>query len=111
MKIFISQPMRGRTQEDILRDRAKIKEYAIRKYGNDVVFLESHLDMSETSSPLKLLGRSIETMADADLCIFSPGWLSARGCVIENNCASMYGIPTITMTKLLDYDLHQERRQ
>lgn len=102
MKIFISQPMRDRSREDILRDRAKIKEYAIKKYGNDVVFLDSHLDFSGTVSPLKGLSRAIEVLADADLFLLSPGSKESRGGQIELQCAVRYGIPVVTITDPVD---------
>lgn len=102
MKIFISQPMRGRSQEDILRDRAKIKEYAVKRFGNDVVFLDQHLDFSGTVSPLKALGEAIKVLADADLFILSPGSKESRGGQIELQCAVRYGIPLVTITDPVD---------
>ena len=42
MKIFISQPMRNRTDDEILSERAKITEYLTKKYS-EVEIIDSLL--------------------------------------------------------------------
>lgn len=90
MKIFISQPMKGFSEEEIRHNREK----AIRKikglYGNDVEILDSYIDGGGT--PLWCLGKSIELLSTADVAYFLKGWNSARGCRIEYMCADNYGI-------------------
>lgn len=44
---------------------------------------------------MKYLAKSLELLADADVAYFARGWESARGCLIENQCAIEYGIDTI----------------
>ena len=89
MKIFISQPMRGRTDEQVKIEREQVEQKLHDKYG-DIEILESLFDYE--AHPLVYLGRSIELLAQADLAYFMRGWDEARGCVIEHLCATRYGI-------------------
>ena len=94
-KLFISQPMRGKTEEEILKERkALIADAAVALRTDDVEVLDTyfqHLD----KPPLQLLARSLEKMADADAVIFAPGWRDARGCRVERLAAAEYGVPII----------------
>lgn len=95
-KLFISQPMRGKSEEEIMREReiaiAKAKEIV----GEDIEILETFFDdFSEDAKPLQYLARSIEFLAKADIAYFAPGWEDARGCKIEHDCAAQYGVTTI----------------
>jgi len=95
-KLFISQPMKGKNDEEILRER----EHAIKKAkeitGEEVEVLETFFtDFSTDAKPLQYLARSIEFLAKADVAYFAPGWDAARGCKIEHECAVQYGIDRI----------------
>ena len=94
-KVFISQPMKGKTKEEILKVREKAIESVKRKYGEDIEVLDSYFaDYNPEAAciPLKCLAMSLEILADADIAYFSEGWEDARGCRIENECALQYGI-------------------
>jgi hypothetical protein len=88
MKIFISQPMNGKTDSQIKEERKAIEKYFIDK--GDAV-LDTLFDFEENTSPIYYLGKSIEYMADADLVVFLSGWNEARGCLIEYKVATEYG--------------------
>lgn len=95
MKAFISQPMRGRTDEEILAERNDI-ECRLREEFGEVEVLETFYDdFGPDAKPLEYLARSISDLAKADVAYFSKGWQNARGCKIENMCAIEYGIHTI----------------
>ena len=95
-KLFISQPMRGKTDEEILVVRAKAIESAKRHVGEDVEVLESFFQNAPADAkPLWYIGESIKMMAEADVVYFAPGWELARGCKIENLCAIEYGVTVI----------------
>lgn len=95
-KLFISQPMRGKTDEEILREREKAISKAKEILGDEVEVLETFFeDFSPDAKPLEYLARSIEYLAKADVAYFVPGWTSARGCRIEHECAVEYGINII----------------
>ena len=85
-KLFISQPMRGKTDEEIKAERAKAIEAASELVGEPV---------EADAKPLWFLGKSLELLADADVAYFAPGWNDARGCIIEHDCAIAYGIKSI----------------
>ena len=88
-KIFISQPMKGRTDEEIVQERKDI----MAKWANkSVEFIDSFFCESGKNST-DSLGKSISLMGEADLVVFAPGWQNARGCSIEHEVARVYGIP------------------
>lgn len=88
-KIFISQPMKNRTAEEIMRERDEI----MAKWTNkSVEFIDSFFCEPGKNST-DSLGKSISLMSDADLVVFAPGWENARGCKVEHQVAGYYGIP------------------
>lgn len=93
-KIFISQPMNGKSEEDILAARADIIK-AAKTLDDEVEVIDSYFkdyDPKNGCIPLKYLSKSLELLADADVLILGKGWESARGCRIEFNAAVSYGI-------------------
>ena len=75
MKIFISQPMMGKSDELIIAERKLIIERVKSMYGNDVEILDSLFNDYNTSDikhpPVALLGKSLEVLAQADVAFFS----------------------------------------
>ena len=95
-KLFISQPMKGKSDEDILAERQKAIKSAEAKIGEAVEVIDSFFQEAPVDAkPLWFLGKSLELLADADIAYFAKGWQEARGCKIENTCAIEYGIPVI----------------
>lgn len=95
-KLFISQPMRGKTDEEILAVREKAIESAKHLLGEDVAVIDSFFrNAPAEAKPLWFLGKSLELLSTADVAYFAPGWEDARGCKIENQCAIEYGITVI----------------
>lgn len=92
IKLFISQPMRGKTDEEILAERADAIRIAKEIAGEGVEVLDSFFQGSDLTKPLEYLGESIKLLAQADIAYFAPGWHKARGCLIEHECAIQYGI-------------------
>lgn len=92
-KLFISQPMRGKTDEEILAVRKLAIKQAQERIGEDVEVIDSFFQDHPTfDKPLKYLAASIALLADADIAYFAKGWYGARGCEIEHKCAISYGI-------------------
>lgn len=99
-RVFISQPMRGRTNEEILAEREAIIEYAKKRYGDNLEIIDSFFeDAPVDAKPLWYLGKSLQLLSTADIAIFAMGWDKARGCRIENRCAIEYGIATVKAFK------------
>lgn len=95
-KLFISQPMRGKTDEEILAERKKAIESAERNLGEPVEVIDSFFKNAPADArPLWFLGKSLELLSTADIAYFAKGWEDARGCRIENQCAIEYGIEVI----------------
>lgn len=95
-KLFISQPMKGKSDEDILAERQKAIKSAEAKIGEAVEIIDSFFQEAPVDAkPLWYLGKSLELLASADIAYFAKGWQDARGCKIENTCAIEYGIPVI----------------
>ena len=89
-KLFISQPMKGKTDEEILKEREK----AIA--SEEIEVIDSFFQSAPADArPLWFLGKSLELLSTADIAYFAKGWENARGCRIENTCAIEYGIDVI----------------
>lgn len=102
-KLFISNPMNGKTDEQILAIRQTAVEDA-KKYfpGEEVEVIDSFFQEYSPEKgcvPLKYLAKSIELLANADVAYFAADWENARGCRIEHACALSYGIPVIGAIK------------
>lgn len=95
-KLFISQPMKGKTDDEILAEREKAIKSAERQLGESVEVIDSFFQSAPADAkPLWFLGKSLELLSGADIAYFAKGWQEARGCKIENTCAIEYGIAVI----------------
>lgn len=112
MRVFISQPMTGFDEKDILavRDRATkdIMEYfkdtqcdvtILQSYFHDSVRdsveEESRRDEDTVNWDIFWLSQSLSHLALADVVWMCDGWQYSIGCKIENHVAAEYGIPVI----------------
>ena len=99
-KLFISQPMKGLTDEEILKAREEIKARAEQAIGEQVELIDSFVEdypkEINKSIPVWYLGKSIQFLSQADIAYFGGDWRNARGCKIEYEIANAYGIKTIT---------------
>lgn len=91
MNIMISQPMRGKPNEQIREERKyliKELEDAGHKVIDTIISEDAPKDSDEA---IYYLSKSIEMMSKVDGVVFMPGWQQARGCVIEHEIACAYG--------------------
>ena len=96
MKVFISQPMKGKTNEEIKAERNRLIGKVRALYGDDIEIIDSFFEHAPAEArPLWFLGTSLELLATADVAAFARGWRDARGCRIENICAIEYGIEVV----------------
>ena len=104
IKIFISQPMKDKTNEEIELERAKAIEDVKELYPNEeVVIIDSFFkDVPHDAKPLWYLSKSLELLSTADVAYFCYGWSDYRGCKIEHTCAMEYGF------QILDKELERE---
>ena len=95
-KLFISQLMRGLTDEEILNTREEIRMKAEKIIGEPVELIDSFISdyPGEINKhiPVWYLGKSIQLLSQADVAYFGGDWRNARGCKIEHEIAKEYGI-------------------
>lgn len=96
-KLFISQPMKGKSDEEILHEREQAIKEAEELLKESVEVIDSFFQNAPAEArPLWFLGKSLELLSTANVAYFAKGWQDARGCKIEHECAVQYGIKTIT---------------
>ena len=102
-KVFISQPMRGKTDEEILAERDEAIEKVKQIYdGEEIEIIDSFFkEAPADATPLWYLGDSIVLLSKADVRYFCNGWENARGCIIEYMCAMQYGIDIVLYNEVL----------
>ena len=97
IKLFISQPMMGMTDEEILKKREQIISRIKAHYGS-VEVIDSFVKENAPNNvnvSLWYLSKSIEFLSMADVAYFTSGWQNARGCKLEHECAETYGIKIV----------------
>ena len=92
VKIFISQPMSGKTYRQILADREEIIDKLHNLWiDTDIEVLNTVYENITEHEPLWYLGLALQALSEAEVVVFSHKWWEARGCNIEYRCASLYG--------------------
>jgi hypothetical protein len=102
-KAMLSQPMAGKTEEEIIKTReTSIK--ALEEKGYSVVntlFTDEWYNRDQMESrgvvqiPLCFMAKGIENMSLCHAVYFCKGWENARGCIIEHDVARAYGLEII----------------
>lgn len=103
MKAMISQPMAGKTDEEIAeaRERAKAKlekmgyEFVNTLFTDEWYSDEAMRERGVVQVPLCFLAKSLENMSLCHAAYFAKGWEQARGCRIEHDAATAYGLDVI----------------
>jgi hypothetical protein len=102
-KAMLSQPMAGKTNEEIVSTREKAI-VALKAKGYDIVNTlftdewyskESMTERGVVQIPLCFLAKSLENMSLCHAAYFCKGWENARGCRIEHEAAKAYGLEII----------------
>ena len=103
MKAMISQPMAGKTDGEIVeaRDKAIAKLEAMGYEVVNTLFTdewysdEAMEERGVVQVPLCFLAKSLENMSLCHAAYFAKGWENARGCRIEHEAATAYGLDVI----------------
>lgn len=103
MKAMLSQPMAGKTKEEIIstRERAiavlKERGYEIINtlFTDEWYSQESMKERGVENRPLCFLAKSLENMSLCHAAYFCKGWEETRGCRIEHEAAKAYGLKII----------------
>lgn len=103
MKAMLSQPMAGKTDEEIIATREKAIS-ALKEKGYEIVntlFTDERYSKEKMEErgvvqiPLCFLAKSLENMSLCHAAYFCKGWKKARGCRIEHDAAVEYGLTII----------------
>ena len=103
MKAMLSQPMGGKSDEEIKATRERAIE-VLQSKGYEIVntlFTDewySHENMNArgvVQIPLCFLAKSLENMSLCHAAYFCKGWEQARGSRIEHDAAVAYGLEVI----------------
>lgn len=110
MKVFVSQPMSGLTNEEINKNRIKSMEVLqflnpdiIIEYDPASLYIEEDPEMEKVLSvddpdisknriSIFYFLRSIQHMVDKDAIVFLDGWQNSRGCILEYFIAKAFGM-------------------
>lgn len=103
MKAMLSQPMNGKTEEEIIATRNRAISFLQEKgyeivntlFTDDWYSNESMKDRGVVQIPLCFLAKSLENMSLCHVVFFCKGWEDARGCRIEHEAAKAYGLEII----------------
>ena len=102
-KAMLSQPMAGKTDEDIVATREKAIA-ALKDKGYEIVNTlftdewyskEKMQERGVVQIPLCFLAKSLGNMSLCHAAYFCKGWEKARGCRIEHEAAVAYGLEII----------------
>ena len=96
MKVFISQPMRGLTDEEVKFIRQDIIDNLKKRFPNDEIDVIDSLIHEDPPEEVKVqglwyLGESLQKMAEADLVLYYDEYNMYGGCQIEELASSIYG--------------------
>lgn len=96
-KLFISVPMKGRTDDNIRKSIHKMHRIAEAVWDENLTVIDSYNPEAAplaVNKPVWYLGESIKKMADADYFIGADSYDNRyRGCNVERMVAIEYGIP------------------
>ena len=93
MKIFISQYMGGRSNEEILKERLPV-EKMLKTKGYEIIdsIIEELPPENISNIATWYIAKSLELLSQADVIYFMKGWQQGSGCKIERQVAEEYGI-------------------
>lgn len=102
-KAMLSQPMAGKTEEEIINTRNRAVA-ELEKRGFEIVNTlftdewyspQAMKQRGVVQIPLCFLAKSLENMSLCHAAYFCKGWENTRGCRIEHEAAKAYGLEVI----------------
>lgn len=101
-KVSVFQPIRGKTEKDIVKEREVAVEQAKKKVKevlgyDDVEIIDSFivqaaLEHTDSHTLLWYLSQAIAKLSEADVAYFADGWEHDRECRVEHFVAKEFGI-------------------
>lgn len=107
--IFISQPMTGKSEEEILATRQEAIDKIHQIFdadGVEINIIASYIDdatrkhfkervSDDINWDIFWLSQSLERLAMADMIWLCDGWEYSKGCNVELECAIQYGLDIV----------------
>lgn len=96
-KLFVSVPMKGRTEEEIKASIQKMKKIAEIYEGEELELIDSYIEDNppkDSKEAVWYLGESLKKLAQADVFIGINEAYDWNDCYIERDTAQRYGIKT-----------------
>ena len=127
-KIFISQPMTGKNEEEILATRQKEIDKIHQLFdadGVEINIIASYIDDATRNDFQERMGdaiddvcrafnwdiywlsKSLQKLALADMIWLCDGWEYSNGCNIELECAMQYGISIVYPEYITEWSEHK----
>lgn len=102
-KIMVSQPMAGLTEAQIVEARDRFLQFAAKEnlevvntYFQDEWYSKDEMTKrGVVNIPICFIAKSIENMSLCHIVYFAKGWENARGCKMEHEIATAYGLEII----------------
>ena len=119
--IFISQPMTGKSEEEILATRQKEIDKIHQLFdadGVEINIIASYIDdatrkhfqkyvSDDINWDIFWLSQSLERLAMADMIWLCEGWEYSKGCNVELECAMQYGISIVYPEYITEWSEHK----
>lgn len=119
--IFISQPMTGKSEEEILATRQKEIEKIHQLFdadGVEINIIASYIDdatrkhfkehvSDDINWDIFWLSQSLERLAMADMIWLCDGWEYSKGCNVELECAIQYGLVVVYPEYITEWSEHK----
>lgn len=99
-KLFVSVPMKGRTEEEIKASIQKMKKIAEIYEGEELELIDSYIEDNQPKDikeAVWYLGESLKKLAQADVFMGICESYDWNGCCIEMETANKYGIKAYTI--------------
>lgn len=96
-KLFVSVPMKGRTEEEIKASIQKMKKIAEIYEGEELELIDSYIEDNppkDSKEAVWYLSESLKKLAQADVFIGIDEAYDWNDCYIEKDTAQRYGIKT-----------------
>ena len=112
IRVFLSVPMKGRTDEEVVKQLEEMKSYVTSSHifgDEEIVFVHNYfykpvktVAISEDNIvttkkapcyPLLYLAGAFEKMAVCNAVMLGKDWNKYRGCRLEKDAAVYYGLP------------------
>lgn len=94
-KLFVSVPMKGRTEEEIKASIQKMKKIAEVYEGEELELIDSYVEDNppkNNNQAIWYLGKSLEKLSEADIFIGIENDYDWSGCYTERQVAYRYSI-------------------